>query len=144
MAADDIGAVVVDTNVIFSALLRRESRFAETLLRGEHRFHVCESVLVELFKHKEKILRLSRLADEDLVRFYHVLLRHLTLFKEDLIAPEHWRTARALCREVDEADTPHVALSLELDAPLWTGDKRLREGLEARGFTHFFSPGGAG
>ena len=78
MAADGVGAVVVDTNVIFSALLRRESRFAETLLRGEHRFHVCESVLVELFKHKEKILRLSRLADEDLVRFYHVLLRHLT------------------------------------------------------------------
>lgn len=66
MAADGIGAVVVDTNVIFSALLRRESRFAETLLRGEHRFHVCESVLVELFKHKEKILRLSRLADEAL------------------------------------------------------------------------------
>lgn len=78
------------------------------------------------------------------MRFYHVLLPHLTLFKEDLIAPEHWQTAWALCREVDEADTPHVALSLELDAPLWTGDKRLREGLEARGFTRFFPLGGAG
>lgn len=142
--AADAKPVVVDTNIIFSALLRSESRFAETLLRAEHRFYVCESVLVELFKHKEKILRLSRLTDEDLARLYHVLLRNLHLFKEDFIAPEHWRSAHLLCLDIDDADTPHVALALELDAPLWTGDKRLRQGLEARGFTRFFSPGAGG
>jgi len=110
--------VVVDTNVLFSALLKGESHFAEVLLRSEHPFYVCESVLAELFKHKEKILRLSRLEEDDLVRFYHVLLRRLHIHKEDLIAPEHWRTARELCRGVDESDTPHVALTLELQGRL--------------------------
>lgn len=138
--AEAPAAVVVDTNILFSALLRQENRFAAPLLRVEHRFYVCESVLVELFKHKEKIQRLSRLSDDDLLRFYHVLLRRLTLYKEDLISPEHWSTARDLCRGVDEADTPHVALALELDAPLWTGDTRLKDGLSARGFSRFFSP----
>jgi predicted nucleic acid-binding protein len=138
--ADAPTAVVVDTNIIFSALLRQESRFAAILLRVEYQFFVGESVLVELFKHKEKILRASRLSDDDLLRFYHVLLRRLTLFKEDLISPEHWRSAHDLCRGVDEADTPHVALALELDAPLWTGDTKLRDGLHARGFDRFFSP----
>ncbi|MBI4315926.1 MAG: hypothetical protein HY679_08320 [Chloroflexi bacterium] len=60
---------------------------------------------------------------------------------EDLIAPEHRKSAYALCRDVDEADTPHVALALELDALLWTGDKRLKGGLENKGFQRFFEPG---
>ena len=60
---------MVDTNVVFSALLSTESRFAVSLLRSEPRFYVCESVLAELFRRKEKILRLSHLDDEDLTRF---------------------------------------------------------------------------
>jgi predicted nucleic acid-binding protein len=134
------GKVIVDTNVIFSALLGGGGRFAEALLQSGHAFHVGESVLVELFRHKEKILRLSRLEDEDLARFYHVLLRRLTLFKEDLIAPAHWHAARELCSGVDESDTPHIALTLELDGLLRTGDKRLREGLVSKGFDRFFTP----
>jgi predicted nucleic acid-binding protein len=134
--------VAVDTNILFSALLRGSSgRFAETILRSEHSFYVCESVVVELFKHKEKILRLSHLAEDELVRFYHVLLRRLHLHREELIGAEQWRRAHALCREVDEADTPHVALALELNGLLWTGDRALRQALEARGFDRFFAPG---
>jgi predicted nucleic acid-binding protein len=132
--------VVVDTNILFSALLRKPSRFSEILLQSEHQFYVCESVLIELFRHKERILRLSRLEEDDVVQFYHILLRRLHVYKEDLIAPEHWRRAHTLCRTIDETDTPHVALALELDALLWTGDKSLRDGLPERGFSRFFSP----
>jgi predicted nucleic acid-binding protein len=49
--------VAVDTNILFSALLKKENRFAEVLLRAEHPFYICETVLVELLRHKEKILR---------------------------------------------------------------------------------------
>lgn len=132
--------VVVDTNILFSALLRSRTRFADVLLRSDHTFHVCESVLVELFKHKEKILAASKMSDEDLARLYHVLLRRVHLNKEDLIAPEHWSAAWEICRNVDETDTPHVALTLALDAQLWSGDKSLREGLQAKGFDRFFVP----
>lgn len=133
-------SIVVDTNVLFSALLRERSRFSEVLLHSEHAFYVCESVLVELFRHKERILRLSRLEDGDLARIYYILLRRVHLFKEDLISTGHWRAAHALCQGIDETDTPHVALALELDGLLWSGDKALREGLAARGFTRFFLP----
>jgi predicted nucleic acid-binding protein len=132
--------VIVDTNILFSSLLKSRTRFAGILLQSEHPFYVCESVLVELFKRKEKILNLSRLEEDDLARLYHVLLRRLHLYKEDLIDSKHWRAAHNLCREVDETDTPHVALTLELDGLLWTGDKQLREGLQGGGFTRFFTP----
>ncbi len=132
--------VVVDTNVLFSALLRTTSSFAQQLLASGHDFFVCESVIVELFKHKERIVRLSRLSEEEIVRFFYLLLRRLDLFKEDLIALSAREEAWRLCRDVDEADTPHVALTLHLDGRLWTGDERLKRGLRERGFDRFFEP----
>jgi predicted nucleic acid-binding protein len=58
----------VDTNVLFSALLAGQSSFSEVLLRSGHRFYVCELVLVELLKCKDKILKASHLSEDDIVR----------------------------------------------------------------------------
>jgi len=38
-----------------------------------------------------------------------------------------------LTKDVAEFDTPFVAFALELDAPLWTGDKKLKKGLSEKG-----------
>ncbi len=132
--------VIVDTNILFSALLNSQSSFAETLLKSEHQFFICEQILMEMFKHKEKIARLSKLPEPDLIRFYYILLKRLYLFKEDLISLENRKKAFELCQDVDETDTPHVALTLELDGLLWTGDKTLKEGLKLKGFIRFFEP----
>ena len=132
--------VIVDTNVLFSALLNTRSGFAEVLLKSEHQFFIGEQVLVELFKRKEKLVRLSQLSEDDVARLYHALLRRLTLYKEDLLSRESRTAAYALCRDIDETDTPHVALALELQGLLWTGDKALKRGLQRKGFIHFFEP----
>lgn len=133
--------IIVDTNVIFSTLLRDQSGFADTLLRTDHHFFACELVLVELFKHKERIVQASHLSEDEIVRFYYNLLRRISVYREDLIAPKNWQEAYILCRDVDESDTPHVALALELDGLLWTGDRALRDGLRRKGFDRFFEPG---
>lgn len=130
--------VVVDTNILFSALLRNESQFTRLLLSYEYEFFICESAIVELFKHKERIVQLSKLDEEDIVRLFYVLLRSVTVFKEDLIPPEIRRQALAYCQSIDEADTPHVALAIHLDALLWTGDRKLKDGMQKLGFTDFF------
>lgn len=133
--------IVVDTNIIFSALINgEESAFAELLLRSGNDFFACETTLVEIFKHKEKILKFSKISEDELARFYHSLLKRINLHKELLIASEHRKTAYNLCRDIDETDTPHVALALDLGALLWTGDKRLKEGLQEKGFKNFFIP----
>jgi predicted nucleic acid-binding protein len=134
-------SIVVDTNILFSALLSGESAFAKLLLTSPYRFFITEQVLVELFKHKERILKLSKLSEDDIVRFFYVLLKRLVLYKEDLITPENRAAAYELCRDIDETDTPHVALTLELDGWLWTGDKTLKDGLRGKGFKQIFEPG---
>lgn len=132
--------VVVDANILFSALLRDDSSFAQILFTSEHTFFVCESTIVELFKHKEKLVKLSKLSETEVTRLFYLLLKHLTVYREVLIAPEVRRQAHVLCADLDEADTPHVALALHLGGLLWTGDKRLRSGLRGKGFDAFFTP----
>ena len=132
--------VIVDANIIFSALLSSQSRFTENLLHADEQFYANELALVELFKHKEKIVRLSRLSEDEIIRLYYLLLKRINLYKEDLISPENRRAAYALCRDIDETDTPHLALTLELDGLLWTGDNTLKTGLRLKGFDRFFDP----
>lgn len=131
-------AVVIDSNIFFSALLNEKSRFAETIQRSEHTFFICEYLIVELFKHKERIATISKMDSDDLNAMYYLLLRKVTIYKDDLISVENRQKAWNLCRDVDPNDTPHVALTLELDGLLWTGDKKLKNGLANQGFDQFF------
>jgi len=124
--------------------LKEASPFADEILASGRRFVVNELVLTELFRHKEKIVRLSGLSEQEVVRLYYELVRVLELYKEDLLSPDARREAYRLCRGVDETDAPHVAIALEIGGLLWTGDERLKTGLRAKGFDEFFEPGGGG
>lgn len=132
--------IIIDTNIFFSALLSERSRFAEIIQRSDETFFICEYVIVELFKHKERIAARSKLSADDLLIIYYLLLRKVTIFKEDLISLPNRRIAQTLCQGVDDNDIPHVALTLELSGLLWTGDRKLKTGLLARGFNQFFTP----
>ena len=39
-----------------------------------------------------------------------------------------------MVNDIDEFDAPFIALSLELNSPLWTGDKKLIKGLNKKEF----------
>jgi predicted nucleic acid-binding protein len=58
------------------------------------------------------------------IELLHLCLRRVNFFKEDKIRKQHWEEAYQLCREIDKDDTLFVALTLELDGLLWTGDKK--------------------
>jgi len=133
--------VVVDTNIVFSILLAPASPLRDALFRPGRRFLICETCLVELFRHREKLLKLRpAFPPSRLEATFHAILRQLDLYKENSIGLDAWNRAEEYCRDVDPQDAPHVALTLEVDGLLWTGDKRLRRGLEAKGFDRFFTP----
>ena len=118
--ADDDRPVIVDTNIIFSALISRNSRFRDILLGSTHRFYLCETVIVELFRHKEKLLRANpRLTPNEFAELYHGILRQVEIYKEDWVPKPNWADATELCRDVDADDAPHVATTLALGGVLW-------------------------
>jgi len=93
-----------------------------------------------LFKHKTRLARATGLTDEELLDALHALVNRLEFVNEANISLGMWMEAHRLCRDVDEQDTPYVALTLHLDGRLWTEDAQLKQALRAKGFHNFFEP----
>jgi predicted nucleic acid-binding protein len=132
--------LVLDTSVFFSLLLGHQSTKRRRMLAEPACIFYCPRFfLVELFKHKERIARMSSLDEDELLECFHELLARLTFIDEGTIAVGTWMEARRLCRDVDPKDTPFIALAMHLDCPLWTDDAELKRGLRVQGFDRFFS-----
>jgi predicted nucleic acid-binding protein len=131
--------IVVDTNIIFSALLKEGNRYARALIKNEdaHDFYAVYFTIVELFKHKERIKQFSKLSEEDILEALYELLKHIHIINDNFISVPSWKEAMQLAHDVDVKDVPNVALTIELNAQLWTNDNALKKGLNAKGFTAF-------
>lgn len=44
---------------------------------------------------------------------YKILIKRINLYKEERISSQNWQTAYSLCQNVDENDTPHLALTID-------------------------------
>ena len=133
--------IVVDANIAFRALsrgrndlvamLRPAGRLADSTL------HTPRFLFVELFKHKERIVRASRLPEAEIIESLHALVARIEFHSESLIAIGDWMEAFRLCSPTDEKATAYIALALHLDAKFWSEDEELKAGLRARGFDRF-------
>lgn len=133
--------VVVDANRIFSELIAANHQLRRTFAAKPDTEFVCPKyVLVELFKHKERIVEATGLDEPSLLALLHTLIESIRFFDQDAISIGSWAEAWRLCRDVDENDVAYVALALELNGDLWTSDRELEEGLKRKGFTRFFEP----
>lgn len=132
-------AIVIDTNLVFSALVSRRAQLRELLLTEPGLRLVCPRFLfVELFKHKERIARATELPEDELLEFLNALLARLEFVEEAAIPVGTWVEARRLCRETDAKDIAFIALVLHLKCRLWSGDEELKAGLRSKGFERFF------
>lgn len=127
--------LVVDTNIVFSTLLNPNSAIGEILmnLQDEFTFYAPDLLKEELQRYSAKIATYSKLSETDLSNIQTLVLSSINFISEDLISHESWEKAFALTKNIDEDDTPFVALSIELNTKLWTGDKILLKGLTQKG-----------
>ncbi|MGD0091727.1 MAG: PIN domain-containing protein [Planctomycetota bacterium] len=134
-------AIIVDTSVLFAALVKSRSRLRDELFADlEPSFFSPRFLFVELFKHKERLVAATELSEEELLEVLNALLARIRFADECAIPLGTWLEARRLCRDIDEKDTPFVALTLHLDGKLWTEDEELKKGLRAKGFDQFSEP----
>ncbi len=130
--------IVIDTNMIFSLLLGKNTRLRDIFFDAAHTFFAPNYIIGELFEKKEKIMKCSAMPEAEIYELLYRILSRIKFVAEEFVASENKLQAFNLCKQVDEDDIPFIALSIQLDAPLWTGDKRLKESLSQQGFTLFF------
>jgi predicted nucleic acid-binding protein len=131
--------LVVDTNILFSALLKQESKIRNFLTEPNNYFYAPQLIAEEIFKNLNKLLRFTQLTENELESLLFLLFQHIHFINEKTVSSEKRNQAFNLCKDVDPADTPFVALSLETGYPLWTGDQKLKQHLQKIGFDNFFT-----
>lgn len=64
------------------------------------------------------------------------MLKRIDFINERQILQKNWKKAEELTHDIDLKDLNFVALTIQSDAVLWTGDKSLHKGLKKKGFNH--------
>ena len=128
--------IVVDTNIVFSALINSRSTIPEIIVTpySNFRFYTSEYLFDELEEHKNKLQKASKLSEKEINRTKTELFKYINTISLEIIPTEIWQQAKDLTFDIDPDDIPFVALSIYLDAYLWTGDKILYNGLKGNGF----------
>jgi predicted nucleic acid-binding protein len=129
--------VIIDTNIIFSAILSSSGKIGQILIFGRKhvKFYAPNLVKVEVKRHKDRLLQLSEVSESDFEETLDDIFGCINFISEEQIPFKIWHQSLPYVRETDMDDIAFIALSLFLDSPLWTGDKKLLRGLESAGFT---------
>lgn len=102
-------------------------------------FHACDTLRLELIKHRSKLLELSNLTEEQLDQSIYQITSCLHFTNEALIPFKFWFNAAGLVRDIDMEDIAYVTLAEFLGVKLWTGDRVLMKGLAKKGYLSFIT-----
>ena len=130
--------IIVDVNIVFSAILNTNSKIADILLnsKGIFDFFAPDFLQTELDKYLQRFRKLS--IHE--IKSVENRITKPIVFMSGIHIPENkWILAENMVKDIDSKDTPYVAFSLFYRCKIWSGDKALRNGLENRGFKNIIS-----
>jgi putative PIN family toxin of toxin-antitoxin system len=130
--------VVVDTNIIFSAILNSQSWIGQILLHSGNliKFYSPGFLKKEIQNHRRKIKHFSKLPDDEINEIIILLYSKIHFIDETLIPKETLQIADKLTQPVDFDDAVFIALAMHLKCKLWTGDKKLTNFLKINGFSN--------
>jgi len=134
--------IVVDTNIAFSAILNTESKIGDLLMNSEGllEFHACQYLRLEIHKHRERLMDISGLTEDEFEEARNHIFSRLKFHSEEIIPFHFWQEALLLVRDVDVDDIAFVTLNNYLAADLWTGDKLLLNHLHhQKGYSKCFT-----
>ncbi|MBA4408364.1 MAG: PIN domain-containing protein [Bacteroidota bacterium] len=128
--------VIVDANIVFSAILNTNSKIADLLLnsKGIFEFLAPDFLLTETIKYHKKISSISKMTLTEVVSVENKVTKPISFLSGIHIPQSKWLNAEQLVSDIDSKDTPYLAFSMFFKCKIWSGDKVLRNGLIQKGF----------
>ncbi len=126
--------IVVDTNIVFSAILNSNSKISKIILqpRSKLNLYSTDQLESELAKHWNKLKKISKYSDIDLHKAVALITSKIKFINIELIPKHLFIKAEQLASDIDIDDTEFVALTEHIRGKLWTGDKELQKGLRRK------------
>jgi len=71
--------IIIDSNIVFSALLNVNSRIGQILINGniKYEFFAPEFIRVEIIQHQLKIKKLAKLSDDEFLELFELVMRNI-------------------------------------------------------------------
>jgi len=129
--------IVVDPNIVFSALLNTSGNIGKILIHAKKhiQFYSCYYLKEDIFEHQDKLLKLTKLPPNELIELIDLTTHHIQFLHEAVIPSKTILKAYELVKDVDDEDVLFVALTKHVKgSKLWTGDKKLMAGLLKKEF----------
>lgn len=120
--------IVIDTNILMSALIK-DNAFTEKLLKSEFLdLYYPEDGLNEIEYYKDYIIS-KRNKFAQIKSFEYALkfiLESVQIIPSELYS-SRIKEAYEIMKNIDEKDTPFLALALQLNCPVWSNDPHLKQ-----------------
>ncbi|MBI2110045.1 putative toxin-antitoxin system toxin component, PIN family [Candidatus Woesearchaeota archaeon] len=118
--------VVLDTNILFSALIR-DSKTRKLILEYEGIFLFPEYIFEEAKKHKDEIFRKSRMSADEFNELLALILRKVNIVPSEVLEP-HRQEAYLIVKDIDINDALFVACALAYKGSIiWSNDADLKK-----------------
>ena len=133
--------LIIDANIVFSAILNSKSKIADILIKSDskYQFIAPEFLRHEIKSHYSKISKISKYTFAEIAELEFQICREINFISEDQISQKIWNQAYTIGHKIDEKDIVYIAFSKYFKCKIWTGDKKLINGLKKLGLSNFIS-----
>jgi predicted nucleic acid-binding protein len=115
--------LVIDSNIIFSALISPSGKTAELIFLESIDLYSTRTLEIELFEHKLELMKKSGFSESEFDSICIFILRKICFVETaELVSFEEF--ANKICPDKD--DVQFFALCLAKGIPLWSNDKLLK------------------
>lgn len=131
-------SLVIDSNIFFAALINKNSIVRDVIFSRKFQLYSSNFLIIEIFKYKEFLLKKSNQNEDVFLDNLNIIIDYTDLVNSFQISTSSILQTFNLCKDIDEKDTPFVALAIEKDIKIWTRDDELKRGLAKKGWNKFF------
>ena len=133
--------IVVDANIIFSGILNSNGKIGDLLINSDKFFSFIapDFLRTEIYSHYDKLIKISGLTLAQILESEYQIYKSITFISEAQISLENWQFADSLVSDIDPKDIVYIAYTKQFKCKLWTGDKKLINGLAKKNYNNIIT-----
>lgn len=130
--------VITDTNIFYSVLIAPKGETAKILKDKNIQFLVPDYLLEEIREHLPEIAQYLGKTIKHIKKEFEVLIKDFEILSAENISKSNLTEAQGITESIDSDDAPFIAFHLQYKHKIWSLDRKLIDGLTAKGYGYFF------
>lgn len=133
--------IIVDANIVFSGILNTQGKIGDLLINSKKYFEFIapDFLRKEIRKHYPRLMKISGLSLKQIQESEFQIYKDISFISEEQIKHSTWIAAYKLVEDVDPNDIQYIAFSKHFKCKIWSGDKKLINGLAKKGYHNFIT-----